>query len=91
MLKTEPNRKPYYLLRVLLSLGLLAFAAYFGNLSIFNVWQSAFPENSPYLDQLEFRFWVFGILALFCFGAFVWVTLLTIRRVNQEKHEPNSN
>jgi hypothetical protein len=82
-------KKPYYKLRVLLALGLLCLAIYFGNLSIFNVWQSAFPENAPYLDRLEFRFWAFGILAFICIGAFVWLSVATVRRVNRESRESN--
>lgn len=84
---TEEKIKPHYLLRVLLAVGLLGLALYFGNLSAFNVWQSAFQENVPYLEQLELRFWAFGILALLCLWAFVWVVVSTIRRVNRESRE----
>lgn len=84
MLTAGPTGKPHYFMRVILALGLLGFAYYFGNLSVFNAWQSAFQENAPYLEQLEFRFWAFGTLALLCLGAFVWVVVSTIRRVNRE-------
>ncbi|MEW8692959.1 MAG: hypothetical protein AB2535_18125 [Candidatus Thiodiazotropha endolucinida] len=84
---TKENKKTYYLMRVLLAVGLLGLGLYFGNLSVFNVWQSAFPEHAPYLEQLEFRFWAFGILALLCLGAFVWVTVNTIRHINRESRE----
>lgn len=91
MLTTGSRSKSHYLLRVLLALGALGSSLYFGNLSIFNVWQSAFPENVPYLDQLEFRFWTFGILALLCFAVFVWITVSTIRRVNRESRESDAD
>jgi hypothetical protein len=80
----KDQKKPHYLMRVLLAVGLLGFGLYFGNLSVFNVWQSAFPEHAPYLDQLEFRFWAFGILSLLCLGACVWITVKTIRQINKE-------
>jgi hypothetical protein len=64
-------------------IGLLVFsvvaAYYFFSLAGFNVWQSAFPENSAHLDVLEYRTWLFGALSAACIGLAVFLTVAIIR------------
>ncbi len=84
MAQHTQNNKTHYLARALGAVLLLVAALYFTNLSIFNVWQSAFPENQPYLGLIEVRFWLFGLLALGFAAASVWLTVSTIRLSNRE-------
>ena len=70
--------------RILVAIVLLLVGLYLGNHAIFNLWQSAFQENKPYLDILETRFWVFASLSLVFIAASVTLVVLTIKKVNRE-------
>lgn len=69
---------------ILAAIILFLAGLYSGNLAVFNVWQSAFQENKPYLDILETRFWVFTSLAFALIAASITIVVLTIKRVNRE-------
>ena len=79
-----PDKKRSYLLRIVLIICLVLVGVYFGNLAIFNVWQSTFPENQEVLDQLSLRAWTFGLLAIAAISVAVAVVVITIRRMNAE-------
>lgn len=70
--------------RILAAIVLLLVGLYLGNHAIFNMWQSAFQENKPYLDILETRFWVFASLSLVFIAASATLVVLTIKKVNRE-------
>lgn len=76
-----------YLLRVTGIVVLVLVGVYFGNLAVFNAWQSAFPENAPWLGRLELRFWLFILVATVAIGTAVALSILTIRKVNREDRE----
>ena len=78
------GKKRYYLLRIVLIIFLVLVGVYFGNLAMFNVWQSAFPENHEILDQLGLRAWTFGIIATVAIVVAGAIVVATIRRMNAE-------
>ena len=63
---------------------------YFGNLAIFNAWQSAFPENKDILAMLRIRFWKFGILCLLSLTAFIDHIVVKVRKSNKEYRDSKS-
>ena len=77
-------KKQSFLLRIGLTICLVLAGVYFGNLAMFNVWQSAFSENYEIFDQLRLRAWTFGILAILAVTAAVAIVVATIRRMNAE-------
>ena len=60
------------------------FGAHSCNVAMYSAWQTAFPQNTPYLNQLSIRFWCYGVFAVFAFGCAVVVLVTMIRRMNQE-------
>lgn len=59
------------------------------NMAVYNAWQTAFVENAPYLVQLSYRFWLYGIIALLAFVSAIAILVMTIRRMNREYIETN--
>lgn len=57
------------------------------NVAMYNAWQTAFVENAPYLNQLSYRFWFYGIVALVAFACAIAMLVMTIRRMNREYRE----
>lgn len=57
------------------------------NVAMYSAWQTAFAENAPYLSQLSYRFWLYGIIALAAFGCATAMLVMMIRRMNREYRE----
>ena len=70
--------------RVLAAIILLLAGLYFGNLALFNIWQSAFQDNAPYLDVLQKKVWLFVSLSLVSIVASITIAVLTVKKVNRE-------
>ena len=75
--------KPKYLLRIISVILLTLFGAYSCNVALFNAWQTSMPDNTPYLDQLSLRFWLFALFSCLAFGCALIVLVMTIRRMNK--------
>jgi len=70
--------------RVLAAIVFLLAGLYFGNLAVFNIWQSAFQENAPYLGIMRTRVWLFASLSLVSIAASIIIAVLTVKKVNRE-------
>ena len=80
---TRKKKWPFVLLAIVLMLA----GIYCGNLALFNVWQSAFSENAPYLDMLEFRAWTLILLSFTSIVESIAIIVLTIKNINRETKE----
>ncbi len=65
--------------------------AYFGNLAIFNAWQTAFPKNEEAIELLNYRFWFFALCSLVCFVAFFAYITIRIRKSNRQYRQNLEN
>lgn len=54
------------------------------NVALYNAWQTAFPQNAPYIGQLSLRFWFYGVVAVVALGCAVVALVVMIRRTNRE-------
>ncbi|WP_428240849.1 hypothetical protein [Gynuella sp.] len=65
--------------------------AYFGNLAIFNAWQTAFPKNGEAIELLNYRFWFVALCSLVCFVAFFIHIIIRIRKSNRQYRQNLEN
>jgi glucan phosphoethanolaminetransferase (alkaline phosphatase superfamily) len=79
----KTTSKSILLFYVLLICYLFGFF-YFGNLAIFNIWQSSFSNKEEILSILTFRFWLFGLLSLVCLIAFIAQVIIKVKKVNRK-------
>lgn len=82
--------KRRYGMRAIGIVALCAIGVQSCNMAVYNAWQTAFVENAPYLGQLSFRFWLYGIVALLAFVSAIAILVMTIRRMNREYREANT-
>ena len=76
-----------YVIRVIIMLILIALGVHSCNIAVYNVWQSAFPENASILGQLEWKLWLFGTVSLVTFISAIALLVATIKMLNREKRE----
>ena len=79
--------KGRYGIRAIGIIALCAVGVHSCNVAMYNAWQTAFVENAPYLNQLSYRFWLYGIVALAAFVCAIAMLVMTIRRMNREYRE----
>lgn len=81
------NGKCYYWIRSIGVLLLCALGVHSCNVSMYNAWQTAFPQNAHYLEEMSFRFWFYGIISMIAFGCAVALLLAIVRNINRETKE----
>lgn len=79
--------KGRYGIRAISIIALCAVGVHSCNVTMYNAWQTAFAKNAPYLNQLSYQFWLYGIIALAAFACAIAMMVMTIRRMNREYKE----
>lgn len=79
--------KGRYGIRAIGIIALCAVGVHSCNVAMYNAWQTAFVKNAPYLNQLSYQFWLYGIIAFAAFACAIAMLVMTIRGMNREYRE----